>query len=168
MRKPCAVGLGVACLLTGAVFAIAPVGASTSTFTGTVSASGTRWRTYSFGVTAPAAVTATLQWTVTSANLDLFLKNPAGTIVATAATSARPESISYQATVSGTWKILVKATTGAASFKLSVGVQPSSGSAPLAHDDWLFAVPDTAASRAVLANDSGTNLHLGSLAAPLH
>jgi tripartite motif-containing protein 71 len=94
---------------------------ATSTFTGNVSASGTKTKTFSFNVTQTGTISASLGWTDTSANLDLFLVQPGGGDVAKAtSTTANPETISYTATQTGTWKIRVRATSGSSDFTATV------------------------------------------------
>ena len=73
-------------------------------------------RVHSFTVTEVGTIKATLDWSTASANLNLFLKNPSGVLVASAATARKPESITFDATVTGSWKINVKAKTGASSY----------------------------------------------------
>jgi len=101
--------------------------AATKTFTGSVDASGTKWRAHTFDVTATGAIDATLDWDNTSANLNLFLYDPSGTLVAQAISkTAKPETITYDATVTGTWKLGVKALSGKATYTLVVDF-PSGG-----------------------------------------
>lgn len=90
------------------------------TFTGSVDANGTKIAVDSFTVTAPAAISVNLDWDTSAANLTLFLKNPSGTVVASNTTSAKPKTLTYQASTSGTWKINVKAASGAANFTATV------------------------------------------------
>ena len=55
----------------------APAAIATSfTFTGTVSAGGTAFRSHTFPVTESSVITATLDWNDPSADLNLFLYNP--------------------------------------------------------------------------------------------
>src|SRR6478672_5156530 len=82
--------------------------ASSSTFTGTVSSTGTVSKSWSINVTDTGSkITASLDWTTTSANLDLFLVGPGSTatIAKAVSTTNRPETISYQPTVTGTYKL---------------------------------------------------------------
>jgi DNA-binding beta-propeller fold protein YncE len=90
------------------------------TFTGSLDASGTKLAVHSFTVSAPASITVNLDWDNAGANLTLFLKNPGGSVVASSTSSAKPKTITYQATTSGTWKINVKAASGAASYTATV------------------------------------------------
>jgi hypothetical protein len=112
MRRFSAVTLLVmAVSLAGAASSLA----TDSTFTGTVSSTGTVSKTWSINVTdTNTKITASLDWTTTSANLDLFLVGPGSTatIAKAVSTTNRPETISYQPTVTGTYKLRVKATSG--------------------------------------------------------
>lgn len=109
-----------AALLTALVPAEA-VEAKTSTFSGTVSKPGTRSREHSFSVGRPGTIRATLKWD-TSVDLNLFLYDPSGRIVAAAQSiSAKPETLSYEATTAGTWKLLVRlVVSGSAAYSLTV------------------------------------------------
>jgi PKD repeat protein len=82
------------------------------------SAAGTV-KNHSISVTAPKHIRAVLDWNDPTARINLFLKNPAGTTVASA-TGAKPEVIDYDATVSGTWKLAVVYKSGAATYELLV------------------------------------------------
>src|SRR5438552_3054055 len=95
--------------------------ATSTTFTGHVDAAGTISQVWSINVTdTNSPITASLDWTTTSANLNLFLTAPgSSTIVAQSATMNRPETINYQPTVTGTYKLRVKAVTGASDYTLS-------------------------------------------------
>ena len=103
--------------------------ASSSTFTGTVSSTGTVSKSWSINVTDTGSkITASLDWTTTSANLDLFLVGPGSTAtIAKSVTSNRPETISYQPTVTGTYKLRVKATSGTSAYTLNASYNTSSG-----------------------------------------
>ena len=95
--------------------------ATTATFTGSVSASGTSWAAHTFTVEQTGTISAVLDWDDPAANLNLLLYDPFGTLVAGAySTSAKPESLSYAASVTGEWKLGVKAKRGAAVYNLVV------------------------------------------------
>ncbi len=96
------------------------------TFTGSLDASGTKLAVGSFTVAAPASITVNLNWDNAGANLTLFLKNPAGTQVASATGAAKPKRLTYQASTSGTWKINVKAVSGAARYTATVSLGQAS------------------------------------------
>ena len=124
--------LGVLCIAVAALAVVPGASADTAsqTFNGTVSASGTKTKTFAFNVTQTGTITATLDWVDASANLDLFLAQPGGGDVAKAiSTTAKPETITYNATATGTWKIRVRATTGSSDFTATVNypIAASSG-----------------------------------------
>ncbi len=96
------------------------------TFTGSLDANGTKLAVGSFTVAAPASITVNLDWDNAGANLTLFLKNPAGKQVASATGAAKPKTLTYQASTSGTWKINVKAVSGAASYAATVSLGQAS------------------------------------------
>jgi len=129
------IGIGAALALTGAVLAAGPASATiTDTFTGSLSASGTSWASHTFKVldtTGP--IQATLDWSDASANFNLFLYDPSGTNVASAiSTTNKPEVITFSPSVTGTWKIGIKAKTGQSSY--TVVVTHSPGSSPPSAD----------------------------------
>jgi DNA-binding beta-propeller fold protein YncE len=97
-------------------------GTTTQTFTGSVDAAGTKSHTFKITVTNTSVpIQATLSWPTTSANLNLFLTPPGATTPIASATSktADPETLSFQPTVTGTYKLRVKAVTGASSYTLT-------------------------------------------------
>ena len=97
-----------------------PSSAQRAVFTGNVSATGTDWRTHFVQVNVVGSLTVTLNWN-TLANLNVNLYAPGGTRVASATSrTARPEVISYRATVTGSYKVGVKAVKGSASYELRV------------------------------------------------
>jgi DNA-binding beta-propeller fold protein YncE len=119
--------VGVTVLVVSSLFPL-QARAATQTFTGTVDASGTKWRAHRFDVTSVGTIDATLDWNNASANLNLFLYDPSGTLVAQAVSkTAKPETITYDATVTGTWKLGVKAVSGASGYTLVVDLSSSGG-----------------------------------------
>jgi hypothetical protein len=94
--------------------------AATGTFTGAVDVSGTSFRGHTFIVGGAGTIRAVLDWSQASANLNLMLFNPSGSIVAGAYSTSKPETIVYEATSTGTWKLGVKAKSGASAYTLSV------------------------------------------------
>ena len=123
-------------LVVALASAIRPAVAVTQTFTGSVDAGGTVTRVHTFTVTELGTISATLDWSTASADLSLFLKNPSGVIVATSASSRKPESITYDATVTGSWKINVKARTGASSYTATVDHSNAPEPPPAGAEDW--------------------------------
>lgn len=90
----------------------------TERFKNYVSNSGTRSKNYYIDVTATGTITLSLTWDTTS-DLDMFLYNPAGTEVARAYTTAKPETITFNATTTGTYMIKVDAYSGSGTYTLT-------------------------------------------------
>lgn len=110
-------------LVTTVVSIVTATGANaaTQTFSGAVDASGTSFRAHAFTVSSPGPITATLDWDVAAANLNLGLRNPSGTWVQWASSpTAKPEVIVHDATVTGTWTLGVSARSGATDYTLTV------------------------------------------------
>src|SRR6266576_4624598 len=127
------IGLALGAIVISIV-TLVPVAAQAGTkvFTGSVDAAGASWKAFLVDVTAPSAISASLDWTTTSANLNLFLYDPTGAQVAmTTSTTKRPETITYNAQQSGSWKLGVKAKTGASAFTLTVDGVDTGGPAYL-------------------------------------
>ena len=124
--------------------------AATNGFNGTVSATGTKWKYQSFQATQGDGISVSLDWTTTSANLGLYLYKPDGSFAKTVTTSARPKSIDFTATSTGTWKVGVKALSGSSAF--SAGTTVSSPAPP---------PPDDKTFTGSLSSD-GTKLAVGS------
>ena len=113
--------------------AASPVTAATFSFSGTVNAGGTAFRSHPFSVTEASTITATLDWDNASADLNLFLYKPGGAFVAgTGGSSAKPEVIVHESGITGTWKVGVKAMTGSATYTVAVDVVPAGGGGPVA------------------------------------
>ncbi len=94
---------------------------TTQTFTGAFIAGGPVVANYSFTVSAPGEIDATLDWADTSANLTLAIVSPSGAQVALKNGTAKPKTLSYQATTTGTYKVRVKAVTNSStSYTASV------------------------------------------------
>ncbi len=95
---------------------------TSDTFTGTVSAGGAVSKTFTIDVTdLTVPIQASLDWTTTSANLNLFLSAPDSTapVAQSVSKTARPESLTLAPTVPGTYKLRVKAVSGSSDFTLS-------------------------------------------------
>lgn len=120
-----------------------PANATTSTFSGSVDAAGTTFRWHPFDVTELGTITATLDWDNAGADLNLFLQDPTRTQVAKATTTGKPETLRYDATQLGTWRIGVKAKTGSASYAVTVEHSvspPDPVGRPAGTQDWpMFA-----------------------------
>ncbi len=113
--------------------------AQTSTFSGTVDSAGTNWRVHAFSVPQAGTITATLDWSDPAVNLNLFLRDQSGVQVAAAATPNRPETITYDATTTGTYSFGVKAKSGGATgYTLTVAHpdEPTGPPPPGGEEDW--------------------------------
>jgi len=105
------------------VFNLNPVaGPITDTFNGSVSTSGTASVKKTITVTDTSKpIDATLDWSNSSANLNLFLMPPGSSTAVAQATSKtnKPETLSFQPTVAGTYTLRVKAISGSSAFTLT-------------------------------------------------
>jgi tripartite motif-containing protein 71 len=112
----------VAALMSTILAPIASAAVQDTTFTGTVPiAPGTNTATHAITVGEPGTISATLNWTNASANLNLILKRPDASEAARSFTGSRPETITFEATVAGTYKLNVIAAAGSNSaYTLSV------------------------------------------------
>ncbi len=92
--------------------------AVTETFSGTAGGrSGSP--VYSVVVSKSGALSASLSWSSSKVNLNLYLYDAGGTLLAQATGSARPEVISAPVSA-GTYRLQVVAVSGKGSFTLSV------------------------------------------------
>lgn len=97
----------------------------TDSFSGTVSSTGTISRTHTLSVQATGQIQATLDWDNTGANLNLFLVDPSGVTVAqSTSTTNKPEVVTFDAAVTGGWKVRAKAASGTAIYTLTVNHSP--------------------------------------------
>ena len=111
--------LAVMALLAFAVVVVSDAFGASAQLSGTVTVGGTP-DTTKITVTSPGPVQATIQWTTSSAVLSLALVDPTGKQVVLDATTHNPKTINYSATLTGTYKVLVKAKSGSSSFTGSV------------------------------------------------
>ena len=105
--------------VTTASAGAAPV---TTNFAGTVSSTGIASQTFSINVSdISVPIHASLDWTTTTANLNLYLTAPGSTVPVAQATSptSRPEVVDWTPTVAGTYKLRVKAASGSSTFSLA-------------------------------------------------
>ena len=103
------------------IYSLGGSAGATQEFPGTVDAGGTISDTFTINVTDTSQpIDATLHWMNGSANLNLFLTPPGTSKPAAQAASktAKPEQLSFQPTVTGTYKLRVKAASGASDFTL--------------------------------------------------
>jgi hypothetical protein len=83
------------------------------------------WRTHDVSITQTSDLVAVLDWT-SSVNLNLFLYDPAGTLVDYSnGTATRPEEVSRDSAAPGTWKLGIKNKSSvSATYTLSVTATP--------------------------------------------
>ena len=119
-------GLVVIIVLAG-LFATTGLSASHATqvsFSGKVSAGEADF--YNVTIAEPSTITAVLSWGNRNADLNLGLGAPSGGWVRWASSyQDNPESITYQATVVGAWRLGVAARTGSSKYDLQVTHQPA-------------------------------------------
>ncbi len=118
----------------------------TTNFAGSVDAAGTASQTYSINVNdLSVPIQATLDWTTTTANLNLYLMAPGSTVpVAQSVTSGRPEVINnYMPLVTGTYKLRVKAGSGASAFTLAATYGQVAGDPGIATYSATYGFADT-------------------------
>jgi tripartite motif-containing protein 71 len=125
-----------------------PAATVTDQFTGSVDAAGTISKSFSINVTdISVPIQASLDWTTTTANLNMYLTPPGSSVAVAQATSStnRPETINYSPTVVGTYKIRVKAASGASAFTLGVtyGGTTGGGGGGLVSYSKTYGFPDT-------------------------
>ena len=101
-------------------------------FEGSGSPTSKAFQVHSFVVSNPKHLRIELDWDNAAADLNVFLKNPAGTTVAFSNGSSKPEVIDFDAGVTGTWKVSVSFKTGAAAYKVVVNPTTPSNSPPTA------------------------------------
>jgi hypothetical protein len=97
------------------------VGPVTETFNGSASVSGTTWSAHKFNVAGAGTISVVLTWTDATADLNLFLKNPDGLVVAESRShTGTSEQLTFSAQATGTWKIGVKAVAGGSDYVATV------------------------------------------------
>ncbi len=94
------------------------IGTLTETFTGYVNTCGTENKEFFIDVAAAGDIDLNLSWNE-MANLDMFLYDPFGAEVARAKTGNNPETISFNATTPGQYKIRVYAEISDSDFILT-------------------------------------------------
>jgi len=113
-RRVVVVGLAV---LAASLWVTSALGAI-SNFSGHVQA-GVLYNK-SIPVSDSGTISATISWSTPSAALTVAIVNPSGTQVAINSTNANPKTVTWNATVTGTYKIRVKAKSGSSDFTGSV------------------------------------------------
>ena len=107
--------------------ALIPVASSsaapvTDNLSGHVDAAGTVSKTFNLNVSdLSVPIQASLTWSTPTANLQMFLTPPgSSTAAAQTSGSAQPKTITLTPTMTGIWKLRVKAASGASDFAVSV------------------------------------------------
>lgn len=111
----------IAAFLLVAVFSTSAASGATSTFTGSVSATGSYWQSHPFIVAAAGSLSATLTWSTPTARLSLALSRSNGDGTWTWVKGARgaPPLRITSAVTAGTWRLRVKALAGSSSYTLT-------------------------------------------------
>jgi Hypothetical glycosyl hydrolase family 15 len=110
--------IGVAASRGVAATSVGPV---TVKLSGTASVTGTSWSAQKIAVAGPGTISVALSWPDPATDLNLFLKNPDGLVVAESrAHTGTTEALTFDAQVAGTWKIGVKAVKGGSPYDLTV------------------------------------------------
>jgi DNA-binding beta-propeller fold protein YncE len=111
--------IAVVAMLAFAVVLVSDAFGATAQLSGSVSAGGTP-DTTKITVTSPGTISATIQWSTPSAVLTLALVDPNLNTVKTDTSTNNPKTITWNATITGTYKVIVKAKSGSSSFTGSV------------------------------------------------
>jgi len=93
-------------------------------FNGVVGKPYERFARHAVALSVPATLSAVLEWSEVAADLDLQLKDPTGATVASARTSDRPETLTFDALATGTWTVVVRARSGTSAYSLTVALVP--------------------------------------------
>jgi sugar lactone lactonase YvrE len=143
--RPGAIALVTAAVFLGVPAASSSASAVTSSFSGHVDTAGTIAQVWPITVSdLSVPIQASLTWTTPSANLNVFLTAPGSTtVVAQTSGSAQPKTLTYTPTVTGTYKLRVKATTGASDYTLGVTYGQTSGGSAIASYDKTYGFADT-------------------------
>jgi sugar lactone lactonase YvrE len=149
----------LAAVVTTALLVTPSISDAAQVFTGSVSASGTSFRSHTFSVSQPSTITATLDWDGTGADLTLSLYDQTGTWVkGTGTSTAKPEVVVYDAQTTGTWKLGVKAKTGSANYTLTVDLSTNPASPTYSRDLGRFATAEI--SPVDMARDGSGNWYV--------
>ena len=128
-------GLAVALVSAGvaaAPSAVGPAAAATGqTFTGSVSAGGVSWYAHDYTATGAGPLTVGLDWATASANLNVFVKDASGAVLAgSKTTDPRPKSVTVDLPAAGDYKLGVKAVSGSSAYTLTATLDTSAPPPP--------------------------------------
>ncbi len=108
----------------------APARAAGMTWSGRADARGTDWVAHKFRIDTPGTISATLTWAST-ANLNLHLRDPHGTIVQSSVLRhGKRETVELAAGDTGVWTLGVKAREGAAAYTVEASVSNNDAAVP--------------------------------------
>jgi hypothetical protein len=145
------------------VFLVSAGSASAVTVTGFVDSTwvdAPRWHDTFFTTAGTTTISATLGWTNSAANLDLFLfrerSDGSWDNVAWAnSLTARPESISYANAPAGQYRLGVRAKSGESAYTLAYSASTVAGSGGHLFLTLLFSRSDVTAADDCVENDTG-------------
>ncbi len=127
------------------------------------------WQVVEVDVRQAATLSAELSWANTDADLNLFLKDPDGNIVASSLSGSQPEQVEYLCQKTGIWKLGIKTVSGSSSYTLRTWMdltEPTAGEEPVPEEPDPV---DTTEIRTphLIVDPSGHDSNDGSLTSPL-
>ena len=97
----------------------------TDTFSGSLSATGTKTASHPITLNAAGTISATLDWADPAAKLSFTLKKPDGT--AQVGTGTKPKFITFAAPAAGTYRLNVTAGSGSTAYTVKVNYPKATG-----------------------------------------
>ena len=94
-------------------------------FTGTLNPTDTSWSRTLFTAAAGSALELTLDWTNPEADLNVFLYDPQGTLVAYSNGTSKPENVSFAALTGGAYSFGIKCKNASSPYRVQVRVSPT-------------------------------------------
>ncbi|MHB9145966.1 MAG: S8 family serine peptidase [Symbiobacteriia bacterium] len=85
------------------------------------------WRGHTINVTAPGRVDVNLSWQGRNTDLDLYVVDPNGNVVAQAADLKNPEVTSFQAKATGQYTLVINAYSGGAAYRVTASYPVAAG-----------------------------------------
>lgn len=102
------------------------------TITGTANPTTSSWHTFPFTANVGDVISATLDWDNPAADLNVYLYDPTGKVVAYEnSTTAKPSKTTTTAKLAGNWKVAVKCHDAQAKFTIDLTVTPAAPPAPV-------------------------------------